>query len=58
MDWIQTASIIGTVITAAAYLHVQMKNEIKEIRAALSTQGFRTDKLYEMFIDLVKEGRK
>lgn len=58
MEWLQTASIIGTVITAAAYLHVQMKNDMKEMRAALSTQGARTDKLYEMFVALVKEGRK
>jgi len=62
MDWIQVVSVLGTVIgsvaSAAAYLHVQIKNDMKEIRQALTTQGARTDKLYEMFVDLIKEGRK
>jgi len=30
----------------------------REIREDLKQQGRRTDKLYEMFIDLLKEGRK
>lgn len=47
MDWAQTIAIMATVISAAAYIHQDVK-----------VQGTRTDKLYEMFIDLLKDGRK
>lgn len=47
MEWGQTLAIITTVISAAVYIHQDVK-----------VQGARTDKLYEMFIDLIKEGRK
>lgn len=51
MEWIHTFSIIITVITSAYYVH-------REIREDMKSQCLRTDKLYEMFIDLLKEGRK
>lgn len=51
MDWIQTLSIMATVIASAYYMHREVQ---QDIRAANS----RTDRLYEMFIDLIKEGRK
>jgi hypothetical protein len=49
--WIQTISIIATVLGSAYYLH-------KDIREDMKTQSARTDKLYEMFIDLLKDGKK
>lgn len=51
MEWFQTLSIIGTVIACAYYIHRDIKEDMK-------TQTARTDRLYEMFIDLIKEGRK
>jgi hypothetical protein len=51
MDWIQTLSIIATVLASAYYIH-------RDIREDMKTQTSRTDRLYEMFIDLLKEGRK
>jgi len=51
MDWIQTLSILITVIGSAYYIHREIHEDIK-------TQAARTDRLYEMFIDLIKEGRK
>lgn len=30
----------------------------RDIKIAMEKQSDRTDKLYEMFIDLIKEGRK
>lgn len=51
MDWIQTLSIMTTVIASAYYIH-------REIQTDIRLQSGRTDKLYEMFIDLIKEGRK
>lgn len=47
MDWIQTLTIISTVIGSAYYIHRDVKEDMK-------TQCARTDKLYEMFIDLLK----
>jgi hypothetical protein len=51
MDWIQTLSIMATVIASAYYIHREIQADIRIVNA-------RTDKLYEMFIDLIKEGRK
>ena len=51
MDWFQTLSIIATVIASAYYIQ-------REIHEDMRIQSGRTDKLYEMFIDLLKEGRK
>lgn len=51
MDIIQTLSIIVTVLGSAFYIH-------KEIHRDMQAQTLRTDKLYEMFIDLLKEGKK
>ena len=65
MDWIQVGSIIASVIFCAFYLHKEMKEWKKEVREDMHAfreeminQSLRTDKLYEMFIDLIKEGRK
>lgn len=51
MDWIQTLSIMATVIASAYFIH-------RDVSADLKSQSARTDKLYEMFIDLIKESRK
>ena len=45
--WVQTLSIMVTVIGTAYYLH-------RDIQQDLKSQSARTDKLYEMFIDLLK----
>ena len=51
MEWIHTLSVITTVVVSAYYIH-------RDIRADMSTQSARTDKLYEMFIDLLKEKKQ
>ena len=43
-EWI---TILGTLLACFVFLSAQIQQ-----------QSTRTDKLYEMFIDLVKEGRK
>ena len=48
MEWVQTISIISTVIICAYYIH-------KDVRSEIKSQSQRTDRLYEMFIDLLKE---
>jgi len=51
MDWTQTGTIIATILATAYYIH-------RDIIADMRVQSARTDRLYEMFIDLVKETRK
>ena len=50
-EWFQTLSIMATVIGSAYYIHRDVKEDMK-------SQTSRTDRLYEMFIDLLKEARK
>jgi hypothetical protein len=45
---IHTLSIIATVVATGYYIHRDIKEDMK-------TQSARTDRLYEMFIDLLKE---
>jgi hypothetical protein len=48
MDWIQTVSIMATVIASAYYIHREVQMDVRTLSA-------RTDRLYEMFIDLLKD---
>lgn len=71
-SWIQTGSIISSIGATGYIIWKQLNEYRKEMRedikiqsqraddlyVRLSNSAERTDKLYEMFIDLVKEGRK
>ena len=48
MDWTQTLSIIATVVASAYYIHREIQTDIRASNA-------RTDRLYEMFIDLLRD---
>ncbi len=50
MEWFQVFSIIATLIGGIFYIHI----DVREIRKDMQTQSARIDKLYEMFIDLLK----
>jgi hypothetical protein len=58
MDWIQTLSIIASVGASAFYIHREIQSDIKNVREEIKSQSLRSDRLYEMFIDLIKEGKK
>lgn len=45
--WIQTLSIMATVVATGYYIHREVQSDIRAANA-------RTDRLYEMFIDLLK----
>jgi hypothetical protein len=51
MDWIQVLTIIVTLLGGIFYIY----SDVREIRRDLQQQGARTDRLYEMFVDLLKE---
>lgn len=48
MDWVQTLSIMATVVGTGYYIHREVQQDIRSANA-------RTDRLYEMFIDLLKQ---
>lgn len=58
MDWIQTLSIIATVLGTAYYIHRDVKQDISLQTSRNDQANARIDQLYQMFIDLIKEGRK
>jgi ClpP class serine protease len=58
MTWLQFLLLIGTILGAAKYMHTEFKEWTKEIRDDVKIQTARTDRLYEMFVDLIKENRK
>lgn len=58
MEWMHTLAIMGSVIGSGYYFTRDIREDIKFQTERLEQQGKRTDKLYEMFIDLLKEGRK
>ena len=64
-SWAQTISILATVVLCSYTMYGEMKRiesrldqQIANSNEAFVAQSQRTDKLYEMFIDLLKEQRK
>ena len=51
MDWVQTLSIMATVIASAYYIH-------KEVQADIHIANSRTDMLYEMYCENQKDLRQ
>ena len=50
-NWIQTISIMATTVATGYYIHREIQTDIRAANA-------RSDKLYEMFIDLLKGGKR
>ena len=55
MAWIQWISLIGTTITCFVFLFHEIHETRKEVRDERIAQSARTDRLYGMFLDLLKE---
>lgn len=53
-EWIQFLGIISTILGTFGFLY----REIKTLETRIDNQSDRTDKLYEMFIHLLKESKK
>lgn len=53
MEWMQVLTIVATLIGGVFYIH----SDVKEIRKDMQQQSAQIDKLYEMFVDLLKEKR-
>lgn len=71
MEWFHTISIIASVIGSAYYIHREVKSDIAMQTSRIDatnarqdaansrqdTANARMDQLYQMFIDLLKEGK-
>lgn len=51
MEWLQVFTIIATLVGGIFYIHA----DVREIRREMQQHGARVDKLYEMFVNLLKE---
>jgi len=55
---LQTLAIIASVIGSAYYIHREVKTDIDLQTSRIDASNSRIDQLYQMFIDLIKEGKK
>lgn len=55
MDWMIFATVVGTGITTMGVISGIVFHLTNAMNTRLDEQTRRTDKLYEMFIDLLKE---
>lgn len=58
MDWIQTIFIVGSLGGLMFYFISRIDAEIVQIKSRADSQNARIDQLYQMFVDLLKNGRK
>ena len=58
MDTVSILSIIASVLGSAYYIHREIQSDMKSFREEIRALCARSDKLYEMFYELLKEGRK
>jgi hypothetical protein len=54
IEWI---TLMITVIGGVYVIDAKIDRQISEVRIEVTSQSARTDRLYEMFIDLVREKR-
>ncbi len=65
MDWAQVWTIVGvnialiaSMITIVVWVATKHDGDIKKMENRLDGHAARIDQLYQMFVDLIKEGRK
>jgi len=51
MEWLQVLTIVATLLGGIFYIH----SDVKDLKSDIKQQNSRTDRLYEMFIDMLKE---
>lgn len=57
MDYIQFLTVMATMLAGFGFMYKELKSLEKDIRDDIKQQASRTDQLYTMFIDLLKEKR-
>lgn len=57
MDYIQFLTIMATMLAGFGFIFKEFKAFEKDIRDDVKSQAARSDQLYTMFIDLLKQRR-
>ena len=55
MQWIQVITIIGTIVGFGWYFLSCLEKDIDKVDRRMDGHAQRIDKLYQMFVDLLKE---
>lgn len=55
MNWLQFVGLWTTMVGGFVVVYREMRSVEKELRADLRLQSTRSDQLYTMFIDLLKQ---
>jgi len=58
MDYIQFITLFATMVAGFAFIYKEFKGVEKDIRDDAKIQSARSDNLYQMFIDLLKDRKK
>jgi len=58
MEWSQFLGLALIWLGGLKWIHGEFKEFSKEIRNDIKSQSERSDKLYQMFYHLLKEGKK
>lgn len=57
MDWTQVMTIVATLLGGIYYIHTdvrEIRKDMQQQNERIDAQALRTDRLYEMFVDLLK----
>ena len=54
---IETIAVIGSIIGSLIFLDSRDTSRSNDLKAEMRIQSQRTDRLYEMFIDLLKDSK-
>lgn len=54
MEWVQFISLMAAWLAGVGYIIKEFKSVEKDIREDIRQQAKRTDRLYEMFYEVVK----
>lgn len=57
MEIVQFITILGSIVGSFIYIITELRNFEKTIRDDMKSQSQRTDRLYEMFVDIQKENQ-
>lgn len=55
---LQFLILISAIVGSVVYIHKDIRAYVSELKNDIDTQAKRTDRLYEMFIDLLNKGGK
>ncbi len=58
LETLQFLILISAIVCSIVYIHKDIRAYVSELKNDIDTQAKRNDRLYEMFVDLLKKGGK